>query len=298
MKIINLAILLVFLFAFTAFAQTDAKTVVAKTEPILKIEVEGGKTLSLTAKDLAKFTRREVKAKAHDEKESTYSGFNLSDVLLDAGAKLGKGEMRGKDLAAYLVIEAADGYKVTFAIAEIAPEFTDKVVLLADTRDGKPLDEKEGVWQLIVPDEKKHGRWVRQVVKISLIKISAQKAVSQITNENDLIREIVFRKVLENRIASNKAVREYFLLVDGSDDPSENLLKKFADSKFLMRKASEKNEKGVLLWINKLTWQSNDEVKVTAGSGTGNLGMDSCNYGLKRENKEWKIISVENCVVS
>lgn len=171
MKIINLAILFL-LFTFTVSAQTEKKAA-AKTEPILRIEVEGGNTLALKVKDLAKFTRREIKAKMpHDEKEAVYSGFNLSDVLLGAGAKIGKGEMRGKELAAYLLVEAADGYKVIFAIAEIAPEFTDKVILLADTRDGKPLDENDGTWQLIVPDEKKHGRWVRQVV---MLKVNSAK---------------------------------------------------------------------------------------------------------------------------
>lgn len=166
MKIINSAILFVLLFAVSAAAQTAAKT-----EPTLKIEVEGGKTLSLTAKDLAKFPRREVKAKAHDEKDAVYAGYNLADVLLDAGAKIGKGELRGKELAAYLVVEAADGYKVTFAIAEIAPEFTDKTILLADTRDGKPLSEQNGTWQLIVPDDKRHGRWVRQIVSIKVVSV-------------------------------------------------------------------------------------------------------------------------------
>ncbi|MCD9185968.1 MAG: hypothetical protein LUM44_06020 [Pyrinomonadaceae bacterium] len=170
MKIINLAILFS-LFTFTVSAQNATKPAI-KADPTLKIEVEGGKTLSLKIKDLAKFTRREIKAKMpHDEKEAFYSGFNLSDVLLDAGAKIGKGEMRGKELAAYLLVEAADGYKVAFAIAEIAPEYTDKVILLADTRDGKPLDENDGTWQLIVPDDKKHGRWARQIVSLKVKKI-------------------------------------------------------------------------------------------------------------------------------
>jgi len=163
-KIIHI-ILIVFSFALIASAQKNAKK-----ETVLHIEVESGKTLDLTAKDLAKFTRRDAKAKGHDEKDSVYSGFNLSDVLLLAGAKLGAGEMRGKELGAYVLVEAADGYKAVFAVAEIAPEFTDKIVLLADTRDGKPLDEKNGVWQIIVPDEKKHGRWVRQVVALKIRK--------------------------------------------------------------------------------------------------------------------------------
>jgi hypothetical protein len=165
MKILIYTILVLATFTFSSAAQTSAKT-----EPVLHVEVENGKTLDLTAKDLAKFTRRDVKGKDHDGKESVYSGYNLIDILLAAGAKIGKDELKGKELGAYLLVEAADGYKATFAIAEIAPEFTDKVILLADTRDGKPLDAKEGKWQIIVPDDKKHGRWVRQVTALKIRK--------------------------------------------------------------------------------------------------------------------------------
>lgn len=154
------------LSAFSAAAQTSVKT-----EPVLHVEVENGKSLDLKAKDLAKLTRREVKGKDHDGKESIYSGINLSDVLLDAGAKIGKNELKGKELAAYVLIEAADGYKAVFAIAEFSADFTDKVILLADQRDGKPLGEKEGFRQIIAPDDKKHGRWVRQVTAVKLVKI-------------------------------------------------------------------------------------------------------------------------------
>ena len=36
------------------------------------------------------------------------------------------------------------------------------VVLLADHRDGQPLSTAEGPLRLVVPDEKRHARWVRQ----------------------------------------------------------------------------------------------------------------------------------------
>lgn len=166
MKILIYTFLVFFLLTFTATAQT-----VAKPESVLHIEVENGNTLDLKAADLTKFPRREVRAKGHDEKESVYSGYSLSDILLSAKAKIGKDEMRGKELASYLLVEAADGYKAIFAVAEIAPEFTDRIVLLANTRDGKPLDDKQGTWQIIVPGEKKHGRWVRQVAALKIKKI-------------------------------------------------------------------------------------------------------------------------------
>lgn len=312
MKTIIYTFLVIFLFTFSVFAQTSAKT-----EPVLRVEVENGKTLDLTAKDLAKFTRREIKAKAHDEKEAVYVGVNLSEILLAAGAKIGKGELRGKDLPAYLLVEAADGYRVTFAIAEISSDFTDKIILLADTRDGKPLDADNGFWQIIVPDEKKHGRWVRQVIKLSVKKIENKANASIETNsatDEEAILEIIFRKIVEPwRSNSDNGLKAYYVSVDNRD-PSDNLLKKLINFKLPVKKASEsyifkedgstvldKNtkERGVLFSISKLDWKSKNEVKVNAGSYTGNMGSDSCDYVLRKENGEWKITSAEeNCIVS
>jgi hypothetical protein len=34
--------------------------------------------------------------------------------------------------------------------------------------DGKALSENNGPYQIIVPNDKKHGRWVRQVKSIEL----------------------------------------------------------------------------------------------------------------------------------
>lgn len=168
MKLFIYAILICFAFTFSVAAQEKTT---AKTEPVLRVGVEGGKTLTLTAKDLEKFARREVKAKAHDEKDAVFSGYNLSEILLAADARIGKDQLRGREIGAYLVVEAADGYRATFSITELSADFTDRVILLADTRDGKPLGEKNGTWQLIVPDDKKHGRWVRQVTALKLKKV-------------------------------------------------------------------------------------------------------------------------------
>jgi len=58
-------------------------------------------------------------------------------------------------MAQYVVVEAADGYRATFALAELDPTFTDRVILLADRRDGKPLSAQSGPLQIVVPGEKK-----------------------------------------------------------------------------------------------------------------------------------------------
>lgn len=129
------------------------------------------KPLKLTAAELSKLSHRTVKNRGHDSKESEFEGVRLVDVLKQAGVKFGE-ELRGKDLSLYLVVEASDSYRAVFALPEFDPAFTEKVVILADKREGQPLDEKEGPLRLVVPDEKRQGRWVRQVTGL-VIKRSA-----------------------------------------------------------------------------------------------------------------------------
>lgn len=154
--------------AAVAAAQSEKQqTVKPSTSTTLSVEVENGKSLKLTPADLAKLPRKEIKAKDHDGKDTTYSGVELREILILADAKLGK-DLRGPMLAGYLTVEAADGYKAVFGIAELDGLFTDKSVILADAQDAKPLSDHDGPWQIIVPDEKKHGRWVRQVTALKL----------------------------------------------------------------------------------------------------------------------------------
>jgi hypothetical protein len=56
-------------------------------------------------------------------------------------------------------VRSGDGYEIVFSLAELDPGFTDRVVLLADRMDGRPLPAALGPFRLIVPGEKKHARW-------------------------------------------------------------------------------------------------------------------------------------------
>ena len=137
----------------------------APAGPALRVQGEIAAPLQLTAAELAQLPRQSVTAKAHDGKESRYEGVAIFEILKKAGVPTGK-ELRGKALALYLVVEASDGYRAVFALPEFDPEFTDRVILLADRRDGQPLSSREGPLQIIVPGEKRHARWVRQVITL------------------------------------------------------------------------------------------------------------------------------------
>jgi DMSO/TMAO reductase YedYZ molybdopterin-dependent catalytic subunit len=142
-------------------AQT-AQSQAPSAKASLRISGEVERQLTLSSEDIAKLPRRSVRAKDHSGKESEFEGVPLVEALKQAGVKFGEG-LRGKNLELYLVVEAADGYRAVYALPEVDPAYTDKTILLADKRDGKAMDAKEGPLRIVVPDEKRHSRWVRQV---------------------------------------------------------------------------------------------------------------------------------------
>ncbi|HST52007.1 MAG TPA: molybdopterin-dependent oxidoreductase [Pyrinomonadaceae bacterium] len=158
------------LFALCAHAAA-AQTATAKAEDKVLLSVGGEvpKPLGLTAGDLSKLPRRSIKAKDHDGKEYTFEGVELVEVLRLAGVGFGE-HLRGKAVANYLLVEASDGYKAVFALPEVDPEYSERVVLLADKRDGAALAPAEGPFRIIVEGEKRHARWVRQVTKLTIRK--------------------------------------------------------------------------------------------------------------------------------
>jgi DMSO/TMAO reductase YedYZ molybdopterin-dependent catalytic subunit len=134
--------------------------------------------VKLTASDLARLPRQSVRGKDRDGKEVEFEGVPLVEVLKTAGVKFGH-DLRGPALANYLVVEAADGYRVVFALPELDPASTDRVILLADRREGKPLDEKEGPLRVIVPGEKRPARWVKQVISLKVGRAEPAAAASK-----------------------------------------------------------------------------------------------------------------------
>ena len=161
-----LAALLTLVAASTP-GRAEPPAAAAPTGVLVRVAGEVPKPLELSSEAFARLPRQSVRAKDHAGKESAYEGVALIDVLKAAGLKFGP-DLRGPALAAYLVVEAADGYRAVFALPELDPAFTDRVVLLVDRCDGKPLDAKEGPLRIVATGEKRHSRWVRQVVALKV----------------------------------------------------------------------------------------------------------------------------------
>ena len=128
---------------------------------------EDGKATKFSANRLAKLPRLTLTAKDHAGIKSSYEGVSVAELLKAADVMTGK-QLKGAFLANYLLVEAADGYRVVFSLPEIDAAVTGNVVLLADRKDGKVMDAQEGPLRLVVPHDKLFMRWVRQVTAISV----------------------------------------------------------------------------------------------------------------------------------
>src|SRR5262245_56795914 len=155
-----LALATLVLVASFVRAQEVALTVTGKVKTPLK----------LTLTDLREMPVTKVSAKDHDGTTASYEGVALQEILRRAGVPQGE-SLRGEALSLCLLVRAADGYKVAFALAELDSLFNDRQVLLAYRRDGKPLDATAGPLRLVIPDEKRFGRWVRQVTELEVVRI-------------------------------------------------------------------------------------------------------------------------------
>ena len=134
----------------------------------LALEVEGGAQKTISQSEFQKMPHQTLTVtNPHSKKQEKYEGVPLRALLDQVGAPAGE-NLSGPEMRNYIVINAKDGYKVVLALEEVDPMFQQNQVLVADTLDGKPLDDKHGPLQLVVPEDKRPARWVRMISKISV----------------------------------------------------------------------------------------------------------------------------------
>jgi len=134
---------------------------------VLRVTGMVQRPLVLRDSDLQGLPRKHLAVTDEKGKPVTYDGVAVADILQRAGAPLGK-RLRGQQMSCYVVVDAEDGYRVVYALPEFDPGFTDKVVIVADRREGHALGSGEGPFRLVAPDDKRHARWVRKVTVLDV----------------------------------------------------------------------------------------------------------------------------------
>jgi DMSO/TMAO reductase YedYZ molybdopterin-dependent catalytic subunit len=155
--------------AISAAAQAPTTAAEAAT---LMVKGAVKQELRLTQAELKAMPRTKVTAKGHDGATHEYAGVALGALLVKAGVPQG-GDLRGKSMTLCIVAEARDGYRAVFSLAELDADFANEAVIVADTSDGNELGPEQGPLRLVVPGDKRQGRWVRLLKALSVVNAGA-----------------------------------------------------------------------------------------------------------------------------
>jgi hypothetical protein len=157
---IRIAAMLLCLLPSLACAAEDART-------LLTISQKGSVLGKFSLARLEAAGAVAVTVEDDSGQSSDYTGVPVAKLLEWVGVSLGK-SVRGERLAEFVLVRAMDGYRVLFSLAEIDPMFRERTLLLCYRKNGRPLPANEGPLRVVVADEKRHARWVRQVTAIEL----------------------------------------------------------------------------------------------------------------------------------
>lgn len=125
-------------------------------------------SVSVTLPQLNTLPARSATIKSHDGVEATYEGAWITDVLRLNCPSIAAIEKRTMVRTA-VRIEAADGYRALIALTEADTSFRQHPVILAWKKNGQPLDDHDGPFQVIVPDDMRHARDVRRVTRLEVL---------------------------------------------------------------------------------------------------------------------------------
>ncbi len=127
--------------------------------------------LKLSIDDLKKLPRKSVSTKGHDDQMHQYDGVPIGALLAKAGVPQGSA-LKGKSMALTVIAEGSDGYRAVFSVTELDDDFAAETVLIVDSTDGQPLSPDQGPLRLVVPGDKRQGRWVRMLKSITVVNLA------------------------------------------------------------------------------------------------------------------------------
>lgn len=160
------------LFPLPAFTQDLAPTPRTQAERSTSLTLTvGGISHQLSAATLAAMPQSHLTVhNSHTNRDETYAGVSLYDLLSSAGLPFTK-ENQQTYLHSYIRAQGTDFYFVLYSASEAQPDLTTSTVLIATRLDGHDLGP-EGAFKLIASNDKRPARWVRNLVSLTLVTVN------------------------------------------------------------------------------------------------------------------------------
>ena len=166
----GIPVVAVVVLGVAAQAQTPAPSAPPQPPAPLTIAGDVPNPLTLSPADLKAYPRTTVTIQ-DEGRAVTYEGVLLGELLSRSGAPLGA-ELRGNNVATYVLAKARDGYQVVFSLAEVDPAFTGSQIIVADSVDGKPLFDYQGPLRIVAPGDKRGARSIRMLERIEIVRVT------------------------------------------------------------------------------------------------------------------------------
>jgi molybdate transport system substrate-binding protein len=100
--------------------------------------------------------------------QASFTGTRLLNVLDAAGSAKLPTDGNNAKLRVTVMVTGADGYQVALSWGELDPEFGGAPILLAYSQNGEPMGDKQGMARLVVPGDKRGGRYVSTVKSVEI----------------------------------------------------------------------------------------------------------------------------------
>ena len=141
------------------------KKSVASTE--LLVTGIAGTTRTLTTADVKALPHVTVTVhNAHSNKDESYSGVPVKELLGMVEPASGAVPRASTNMTA-VIAGATDDFHVVLAFCDINPDCRTGQAIVADMQDGATLT-KDGAFKLILTEDKKPGRWVRNLSSLTV----------------------------------------------------------------------------------------------------------------------------------
>src|SRR5262245_17272064 len=121
-RLIRALIVIMLVLPAGAAAQSQPARCPAAKPGTVHVTGEVARPFDLDEASWSQFAQAIVSEQGQGPHAATYSGIPLSALLARAGAPQGS-ELRGKAIAQVVLIEASDGYRASFALAELDTAF-------------------------------------------------------------------------------------------------------------------------------------------------------------------------------
>lgn len=139
---------------------------------VLTLIGETGTAKTLTMTELAALPQNDVMVREPDSSTAVFRGPTVRALMTLVGAPTGHA-LRGPSMLLAVLAEAADGYRVAYMLADLDEQFGARLAIVALSQDGRPLPDRDGPLRIVVAGEPHHARWIRQVLRLRLVRVGS-----------------------------------------------------------------------------------------------------------------------------